>query len=151
MMDEQYTEPDIRPEEDGEEPVEIYSKWAIRGFSILSPIFGGALLFINLKNVGYKREAYQALLASIGYFFVSALVASMLRMNIGFAPLLLNYLGGLYLTETFFKKYFPDDDYYPRSIWAPLAIVIAIQFGLFFALYYSGVLPAEVMKALKER
>ncbi|GAB3938499.1 hypothetical protein [Mucilaginibacter myungsuensis] len=153
MTEEHYNEPDIQPEEEdnGEGAVEIYSKWAIRGFSILSPIFGGALLFINLKNVGYKKAAYNALLASIGYFFLSAIVASLFRLNVGFLPLLINYLGGVFLTEVFFKKHFPDDDYYPRPIWSALAIVIAIQFGIFFALYYSGLLPAEVMKALKQK
>jgi hypothetical protein len=32
------------------------------------------------------------------------------------------------LTQYFFKKYFPDDDYYPKSIQKPLLVAIIVGF-----------------------
>jgi len=67
-MEEQYTEPEEIQDDNHEDGVEIYSKMAIRGFSIFfSTIFGGVLLFINLKNAGYKSAAYKVLAFAIGY------------------------------------------------------------------------------------
>jgi formate hydrogenlyase subunit 3/multisubunit Na+/H+ antiporter MnhD subunit len=36
----------------------------------------------------------------------------------------LNVVGAVILTFYFFKKYFPDDDYYPKSITNPIILTI---------------------------
>jgi len=37
-----------------------------------------------------------------------------------------NIIGGLILTQYFFKKYFPDKDYYPKSIVTPVIVIVFI-------------------------
>lgn len=143
--------PDIEPEENQEDAVEIYSKWAIWGFSILSPIFGGILLFINLKKAGFTRAAFTVLAFAIGYLFLEGIIFNGMNLGSGLTPLLINFLGGLMLTELFYKKYFPDDDYYPRPIWGALAVIIIIYIGMFYTLYHAGKLPPEIMKMLSKK
>jgi len=41
-----------------------------------------------------------------------------------------NIIGGLILTQYFFRKYFPDDDYYPKSVATPIFITVLIMLVL---------------------
>jgi hypothetical protein len=141
-MEDQYIEPEEQPEEESkEEPVDIYSRQAILGFSIFfSTIFGGVLLFWNLRNVGYKKAANGALLFSICYTLFCMLLVSSVK-TFAFAPLFFNVAGGIILSSYFFPKYFPDNDYYPKSIVKPLVISLLICLTLFSIIYYTGNLP----------
>jgi len=143
------------PEEQGDEAVEIYSKKAIFWFSIFpSSIFGSILLMLNLKAAGYKKELFAVLIFTILYYFVASYaLAGFVQLSgidllayqekfraykggpnpidgkiillLG-AFIALNIIGGLILTQYFFKKYFPEEDYYPKSIVMPLIIFILI-------------------------
>src|ERR1700744_5484410 len=95
-------------EQDNADGVEIYSKWAIWGFSIFfSSIFGGVLLVLNLRAAGLKKAANTVLIFSILYFIASGMVvAGTIEMNINYLPLLLNIGGAAILTSYFFNKYF---------------------------------------------
>lgn len=132
--------------------VDIYSKRAILGFSVFfGVIFGGVLLMLNLRAAGFKRAAWQVLLFSAFYHILSGVLISAtgLRVNVAAIKagasgtplnpadmqtvislyaltLLINLAGGLVLTRYFFKKYFPDNDYYPKPIWTPLLVAILI-------------------------
>ena len=121
--------------------IAIYSKWAILGFSIFfSPLFGGILLMINLRAIGFKRQATSVLLFAIIYQFVStAVIASVMKLppNINSIALFQNtqfvvyslvaqIVGGGILAEYFYKKYFPADHYKYRSVWRPLAVILII-------------------------
>jgi len=144
-MDDQYTEPeeqlDQQPDENSDEAVDIYSRRAILGFCIFfSTVFGGALLYRNLRNVGLKQAANTVLLFSIAYTLGSMLLVNSVR-TFAFAPLFFNVGGGLILTNYYFPKYFPDDDYYPKPIWKPLTISLLICVVLVGLLYYTGQLP----------
>ncbi|WDF54439.1 hypothetical protein [Mucilaginibacter sp. KACC 22063] len=126
--------------------VDIYSKRAIFWFSLIfSPIFGGVMLALNLKWANYRRAALQVLMFSIAYYFLEGFIMTWL----GFKPsmdvknslivmgcmLALNLVGALIQTLYFFKKYFPEDDYYPRSLTQPFIIVaILIVINLLFML-----------------
>jgi hypothetical protein len=127
----QPTQPDIA----------IYSKWAILGFSIFfSPLFGGILLMINLRAIGFKRQGTSVLLFAIIYQFVStAVIASVMKLppNINSIALFQNtqfivyslvaqIVGGGILAEYFYKKYFPANHYKYRSVWRPLAVILII-------------------------
>lgn len=135
-----------------EQGVAIYSKTAILWFSIFfSPIAGGALLMLNLRSIGYKKEGIQVLLYSIGYKLLSGVLISyfikfpaidpknpdihlLIKPLIG--TLIIDIIGGGILAEYFFRKYFPDDDYERKSVARPLLIVIliAIPFSLLFGI-----------------
>jgi hypothetical protein len=139
-----------KTEEQEEEYVDIYSKRAIFIFSIFSNIYGGVLLIINLWNAGYKRAISQVLLFLAGFYYLSLLAVKYSGIKIDlevvkkastgvptFAQILpllqitglslgLNLIAALVLTQYFFKKYFPDDDYYARPIWRPLIIYILL-------------------------
>lgn len=143
------------PEQQDDNYVEIYSKRAILGFSIFpTPIFGGVLLMINLNAAGYKKAVYHVLIFSISYFFIANLLASEVllacKINlssykigqmlptkeliiVGALTIFFNTVGGLILTQHFFKKYFPDNDYYPKSIATPVIVIalIVILMGIF--------------------
>jgi hypothetical protein len=130
------------PEEQGEDAVEIYSKWAILGFSTIpSPIFGCVLLVMNLLAAGYKKAVYEVVIFTLIYVVaVNLLINEFLTIPAVINPNVLdknfviltlvsfasNLVGGLVLSLYFFKKYFPDKDYYPKSILSPLLIFILL-------------------------
>ena len=135
------------PEQQGDDYVEIYSKSAILGFSIFpTPIFGGGVLMMNLNAAGYKKAIYSVLIFLLIYFFAVNIVTSEIllafkidvtKINLAVPSkslipiyglsLLFNIIGGLILTQYFFKKYFPDNDYYPKSIASPVLVIVAIM------------------------
>lgn len=140
-MENEYQEPEEKQDEIIEEHVEIYSKTAIRGFSIFfSPLFGGVLLYRNLRVAGYKNGARIVILFSILYTLVSIIIVSNFINSSG-ASLAINIIGAFILSDYFFPKYFPDNDYYPKPIWTALGISLLILLGLFLLLYYTGNLP----------
>ncbi|GAB3911541.1 hypothetical protein [Mucilaginibacter boryungensis] len=150
-MDEQYTEPEEKQENNEEAGVEIYSKMAIRGFSIFfSTLFGGALLFINLKNAGYKSAAYKVLAFAVGYTLLASILFSNIKGAVGGGSVILNLIGGVILADYFFPKYFPDNDYYPRSIWGALGVSLILCFSIILVLYYTGNLPELNIPAPKK-
>ncbi|PWK77098.1 hypothetical protein LX99_02908 [Mucilaginibacter oryzae] len=135
--------------------VDIYSKRAIFWFSFFNLIFGGVLLVINLYNAGFKK-AIPAVLAFVLFFtYLSSFIIlhsginmqllvdamntatkggqptpqqlntllTVLGINLG-----LGLIGALILTQLFFKRYFPDNDYYPKPIGIPLLIFILLMF-----------------------
>lgn len=123
--------------------VAIYSKWAILGFSIFSsPLVGSILLMLNLRWTGRKTTGYMILLFGLAYNFMATIALSYLipkpKGNANMQQILSNpkaiaytlafyVLGGAVLTEAFFKKYFPINDYQRRSIIAPLLILILLS------------------------
>jgi hypothetical protein len=136
---------------DGGEPVEIYSRKAVWWFSFFSPIIGGIMLAINLYNVGYKKAIAGVVIFSILFYMATNLIGLKLAeyyeinmskidlKNIDIATqenfvkftlilVALNILGATITTRFFFKRYFPEDDYYPRSIMGPLVVMLVIIF-----------------------
>ena len=65
-----------------QQEIAIYSKWVILGFSIfVSPLIGAILLMINLRSVGFKRQATNVLLFTIAYLFLaSMIIGSVLKL-----------------------------------------------------------------------
>ncbi len=125
-------------EHDSEDAVEIYSRWAIWGFSIFfGTIFGGVLLTLNLRAVGLKKAANTVLLFSILYFIASGIIVGVMGITGSYTPLFFNIFGAAILTGYFFKKYFPEDDYYPKSIGKPLIISVIISLVVFLIIYYG--------------
>jgi branched-subunit amino acid transport protein len=128
------------PEEQGGEYVEIYSKTAIFWFSMLDPIFGGALLLINLNAAGYKKAFYTVLTGLILYTAAITYVENKLLLvykidlttpntNLivfSLSFLVLKILTALVLCRVIFKRYFPDDDYYPKSVLSAMLVVFLV-------------------------
>jgi hypothetical protein len=148
------------PEEVGE-PVEIYSRRAIWWFSVFAPLVGGILLAINLYNAGFKKAIYGVLAFSLLYYFAVNLAVDNLVVffhlnlakvdvknmdidtqlafiKIGAIGIGLNIIAGTILTRYFFKKYFPDNDYYPRSILQPLFITILVMLAMNYLAAMGG-------------
>lgn len=136
---------ELQPPE--QQDIAIYSKWAILGFSIFfSPLIGGILLMINLRSIGFKRQATSILLFSIVYQFAAAtIIGSVMKLppDINAMALLQNtqfiiyslvaqIIGGGILAEYFYKKYFPADDYKFKSVWRPLAVIFIITLAINF-------------------
>ena len=128
-----------------QQDIAIYSKWAILGFSVfVSPLVGAILLMINLRSVGFRRQATSVLLITIGYLFLaSVVISSVLKTppNVTLTDLAHNKLfiiynliaqiiGGGILAEYFYKKYFPADTYKYKTVWRPLAIMLIITLTL---------------------
>jgi hypothetical protein len=141
-----------------DEYVDIYSKRAIFWFSTLfNVIFGGVLLSINLRLAGFKRAASQILFFSVFYEFAASFAVRALNIKIDpaimkaaqsgttltpaqlqgplmllGAVLVLHATGGIILSRYFFKKYFPDDDYYAKPILGAVFFAIMITLVLNF-------------------
>ncbi|RYZ98413.1 MAG: hypothetical protein EOP47_19385 [Sphingobacteriaceae bacterium] len=132
-------------ETDDENYVELYSKRAIWGFTIFfSTLFGGILLTLNLRAAGYKKAALTVFLFSLGYTMLAVLLVNYLGTTNNFAGMFFNIVGGAILTEYFFKKYFPDDDYYPRPIWGALAVGFILILALVLMIMYTPGLKEQL-------
>lgn len=146
-MEEQYTEPE---EQLNEEPVEIYSKRAIFGFSIFfNPVFGAALLMQNLRDVGYKKAGNQVFIFSILYYLAVLFVLKSLNVSVTvyFLIVLATNIGAGYIFINYiFPKYFPDDDYYPKNILRVLLRCIMIGLILTMLFSYLSTLPIAKLK-----
>jgi hypothetical protein len=122
-----------------EEIVKIYSKKAVWGFSIFfTTIFGGVLLMQNLLSLNKKKQAYQVLAFSIVYTALGIFLANSSETpntSINFA---VNAVGGIILTEFFFKRYVPDESNLPKKkIWKALIISLLIMLPFAVAIIYS--------------
>jgi hypothetical protein len=145
-------------EEQDDEGVEIYSKKAVFWFSfLLGPIFGSVLLILNLREAGYKKAVSVVLLFTILidilsqvviFFYIKynhidlvAIQQKMANYKSGdaypfdqkyvlmiFIALAIRLTGALIISQYFFKKYFPENDYYPKSISTilPLCLLVCI-------------------------
>lgn len=139
-------EQNVIDEEDGE-AVEIYSRRAIWWFSIIpSPLFGGVLLSINLWAAGFKTAILQvmgfAIAATIGAellvskllviykiaipksYVVTDVAQAEKFILVSLVGVVIQLISATILTRYFFNKYFPDKDYYPKSIAGPLTVAI---------------------------
>lgn len=118
----------------------IYSKGAIYGFSIFfSSIFGGVLLMQNLRDVGNHKEGNKILLLSGLYTILCIVILGTFPSKSSTFPLIFNIVGGLILSEYFYRQYFPDSNDYPKkTIWKALLISILISLPLVFFAIYSG-------------
>ncbi len=125
-------------ESNQEQPVRIYSKKAILGFSIVfAPIFGGVLLRQNLIDNNKKKEANIVLLASVAFTVLTIVIVNNMDRPMSLVTNLLNIGGGVVLSEYFFKKYFPDDNYEYKKIWKALLISIGITIPFLLAIIYD--------------
>lgn len=139
-----------------EDYVDIYSKRAIFWFSVFSPMYAGVLFIINLWVAGYKKVISQVLAFLFLYYLlvffvirslnikldmealrkfssgtpITSLSQIMPFLEITALTLVFNIIAGIILTRYFFKKYFPDDDYYPKSVLRPLIIYILLSLVL---------------------
>ena len=124
---------------DSEINPKIYSKRAIWGFSFFfTSIFGGVLLMQNLRDIDRKKEANIVLLFSIVYTALTIYIVNIPENPTSSLSYLCNIIGGLILSEYFYKKYFPNDEpYEKKKIWKPLIISILISIPFILALFYG--------------
>jgi hypothetical protein len=116
----------------------LYSKRAIWGFSIaFTTIFGGVLLYHNLRDTGRRREAGQVLLFSVVYTVLAIWALNLLPHRSTALTYLVNAAGGGFLTEYFFRKYMPAQ-FTPKKIWKALLISLLILMPFLAALLYGG-------------
>jgi hypothetical protein len=122
-----------------EEIVKIYSKKAVWGFSIFfTTIFGGVLLMQNLLSRNKKKQAYQVLAFSILYTALGIFLANISETPNTSINLVVNAVGGIILTEFFFKRNVPDESNLPKKkIWKALIISLLIMLPFAVALIYS--------------
>lgn len=106
----------------------IYSQNAVLWFAILmTPLFGGVLLMMNLKTINKRKEAgivfIVSLLMTLGIYILSLFFDS----SGSIITISMNVLCAFILTEAFFKKQIPDAAEYPNrsNLW-PVLIAVAI-------------------------
>lgn len=106
----------------------IYSKKAILGFSIfMSSLFGGILLYFNLKDLKKNKEANIILGISIFLTIITYLVMSIPENPKSSLAYFCGLVGGSILSYYFVPKYIPNEENYPKKdIWKPLIIAIII-------------------------
>jgi len=125
-------------ESNKENDIKIYSKKAIWGFSVLfAPIFGGVLLRQNLIDNKKKKEANIVLVTSIVFTVLTILIVNSFDIKNSSLTFLLNMVWGAILSEYFFDKYFPNDNYEYKKIWKALLISIAIIIPFLLLIFMS--------------
>ncbi len=109
----------------------LYSPTAILGFTILfSVLFGGILMFLNLRKLNKKATAINVLLITVGFMFLGGVVAKFSGMN-QWLVMLVNIIGGIVLIEFFWKKHIGNLTQFNRkSILKPAIISVVITLGL---------------------
>ena len=106
---------------------EYYSPAAILGFSIFfSVIFGGVLMFANLRKAGKKTEATLVIIVSLCIMLVSGYLVHVYKVN-QWIGLLANVSGAVILIEYFWKKHLGYQTKFKRK---PLTNAILISLGI---------------------
>jgi len=113
----------------------LYSKGAIRVFSIVfSVIFGAVLLSYN---VGDTNKKWIVIGFGIIYTSLTVLLLNLISSNI-FWGYMLNTAGGLGLTTTFWNMYIGKDiKYRAKPIWIPLIISLIITIPIVLVVIYG--------------
>ena len=122
------------------EAPKLYSARAIRLFSVVfTTVFGGVLLYQNLKDLGNRAAAGRVLMLSIGYTLLEmAILWNIPVQRTSSLTIGLNLIGGYALANYFLPKYIPDAENYPtKTVWKPLIISILITLPFLLALFYS--------------
>ena len=124
-------------ENSGTELPEYYSPAAILGFSIFfSVIFGGILMFANLRKAGKKNESILVLGVSFVIMMMSASAAHYYQMN-QWVVLLANVSGAVILIEYFWKKHLGYQTKFKRksltkAILVSVGVTILLMVGILY-------------------
>jgi hypothetical protein len=139
-METDYTQKDSEITKVKENLPKIFAKRVILGFSILfTPIFGGILLYKNLREIGKKKEGTVVLIISAIFTIIALLLVLVPTKSSTSATFILNIGGGFLLAEYFFKKFIPDESIYEKKkIWIPLLFALLITFVLLILYIYSN-------------
>jgi hypothetical protein len=122
---------------------ELYTQPAIFGFTFFFSIITGAILLsINLKKLGKIREINVVMLTSVAYLLLASLLFAGLAGNM-IVSMVFNVVGGIILTQFFWKKYIGDINYKRRQVWIPLVICLVIFVSISVWLITSGQYPIK--------
>lgn len=119
-------------------PIKIYSKKAIWGFSFaFTSLFGGVLFMQNLRAIGKKKEANFVLIGSLLYTMVCIIIVNIPKNTNSGLTFFCNGVGGWFLSEVLYKKYFKEQKYEEKKIWKALIISLLIMLPFLLAIIYS--------------
>ena len=94
----------------------IYSSKAILGFSVfMSSLFGGILLYINLRNLKKYKEANIVLVISIILTLLTYFVMSIPENPKSSLAYLCGFIGGGILSYFLVPKYIPNEEEFPKK------------------------------------
>ena len=118
----------------------IYSSKAILGFSVfMSSLFGGILLYINLRNLKKYKEANIVLVISIILTLLTYFVMSIPENPKSSLAYLCGFIGGGILSYFLFPKYIPNEEDFPKKqIWKPLIIALLIVIVFISLIIFSN-------------
>ena len=127
--------------EEEEVPPILFSKRAIRGFTIFfSTLFGVVLLMHNLKKMNKRKARMEVLFFGIFYTFFTMILLSYLPTTL-FITLLFNGIGYVVLTEYFWNKSLGKNvEYQKEQITKPVIISLSIVAFIIYIQFSSGVL-----------
>ncbi|WP_051286255.1 hypothetical protein [Salinimicrobium terrae] len=115
----------------------LYSKTLILIFAILfSTIFAAALLVVNLRILGKKKEAGWVLLFGIVYIIATALVMQAFSLSPSMT-IIANVIGAAILNEFFWNKFIGSDFPYKKKSWIK-PILISVGIALVFFMLLMG-------------
>ncbi|WP_073110354.1 hypothetical protein [Hymenobacter daecheongensis] len=116
----------------------LYSKRAIWGFSIFfSTIFGGVLLYQNLRDLDKKYEAKLVLLFASLYTVLGIFALNSLPNSSSSLTYIFNGIGGAFLSEYFFQKHM-HQNFKPKKIWKALIISALVTIPFIIAMIYGN-------------
>ena len=118
----------------------IYSSKAILGFSVfMSSLFGGILLYINLRNLKKNKEANIVLVISIILTLLTYFVMSIPENPKSSLAYLCGFIGGGILSYFLVPKYIPNEEDFPKKqIWKPLIIALLIVIVFISLIIFSN-------------
>lgn len=118
----------------------IYSSKAILGFSVfMSSLFGGILLYINLRNLKKYKEANIVLVISIILTLLTYFVMSIPENPKSSLAYLCGFIGGGILSYFLVPKYIPNEEEFPKKqIWKPLIIAVLIVIVFISLIIFSN-------------
>jgi len=118
---------------------ELYFPTPIFWFSVvITPLFGGILLMMNLRRLDKPKQATQVLLISLLMTALLLTVLTYFDIDNRILQWSYNILCGFILSNLLYKKHIPNAEEYPkRSVIVPLIIAVFIIVSLGLLLFWA--------------
>ena len=123
------------PQMKSNEPVYLYSKKAIYGFSIFfSTIFGAVIMMYNLKIVNQSKARINVLIFAVLYMVLSVMLIEALQGST-ITALILNTTGAFIINEYYWNKYIGKSFVYePKGLIQAISIAVLVVVVIFVLL-----------------
>lgn len=104
----------------------LYSKTSLIVLSLFSCFFSGLLFVQNLREVKKKKFVLPMILYAIFFPTILSNMFKSIGIPVHYSYIPINLMGGVLLTNVFWKYQIEIDDYKNRSLKVPIIVIVSI-------------------------